>query len=343
MPAYPSRRRRSRRRTGFVNSTVDNFRNIAPKPVVEASPEEASPTETTPTVAGTTSASTVNILPTRRTQKRRARIDPDSVIGKLNDSDPLTLRPACPVLVIELFTFLARMYLRAMVHMRVIRNGISSSEMSRIISTVREFDDDTMCKLRNAIIKHRSRLTKLHVAEGGLGGTYVELVRKGQKPAEDLDYTTAGWDMPIGCEAEDEEIDEPLYTLAGNIDRSHWPKGYDRGILTQCIEYAVDTKNTRLKMSDIPMLARRQGFTMPVESGNLDRKGVDRFFASLPENWRKLRGPGMKNRITETEGVATRTRARTKAHTADIKAGDGASGAEPTGESQISDESDALS
>lgn len=126
-----------------------------------------------------------------------------------------------------------------------------------------------------------------------------------------------------------------------NIDKACWPTGYDRGILTQCIEYAVDTKNVRLKVSDIPMLARRQGFTMPVESGNLDRKGVDRFFASLPTNWRKLRGPGTKNKVTETEGVATRTRARTKA-----RAGDGAvdtSGAESMKESQSSDESDTLS
>lgn len=184
-------------------------------------------------MTGPTSASTSDILPTKRTQKRRARIDLDSVIGKLNDSDPLTLRPACPVLIMELFTFLARMYLRVKVHMRVIRNCISSSEMSKIISTVRGFDDETRRTLRNAITKHRSRLTKPPVAEGELGGTYAELVRKGQKSAEDSDCTTANWDMPFGCEAGDEEIDELLYTLAENIDRACWPQGYDRGILTQ--------------------------------------------------------------------------------------------------------------
>ena len=58
--------------------------------------------------------------------------------------------------------------------------------------------------------------------------------------------------------------DATLLELGNGIH--NWPTGADRGIVTQCIEHAVQNNDQTLMVRDIPRLAQQLGFAMPAEA-----------------------------------------------------------------------------
>lgn len=201
-----------------------------------------------------------------------------SNVGQLVRTPPgTTLAPACGVGIIEFLTWCPRWYLRSAPRLRFLRNRIHHNEMAKVVAWSHELGNAAEVRVANSIKHYNLRFAKRPVVDGGFGGPWYARCKEGNAPSLDTNRATGHWDVSSRKAA---EIDMSLLELAYTVLPDRHPSGFDAGVFSQCIQLALKMNDHTLRISDIPAMIARYSLIMPIESGNADRKAMDRFLAT---------------------------------------------------------------
>lgn len=179
--------------------------------------------------------------------------------------------------MVEICTFMPDWLMIPEVIIRMMRNGANASILAKI--ELKAID-----QLTSANLAKRCDITNKQMS---IYGKAFFRVREGQEwdityarnfgPQNDLTANT--WrnptDQPYGA--------WKLEEIFGKVPRENWPKGFDRGLFTQCLEYAAMFLRKELWTAHIAGLVKVLRLQSPAApaTGNRDQLVVSQF--SIPD------------------------------------------------------------
>lgn len=142
--------------------------------------------------------------------------------------------------------------------LRLHRNGCTSNDVIKMQLHARN-------RVSKANVRFRHQMMRAQVRDNGR--EFFNIPKFNITTHKNLltatsNYTTNNWQPR--AKMTKTLLGKPLVNLAVGV--TNMPTGQDRGLLSQCVEYAVQTGQAHLTTMDIPHIVQQQGFNLPGEA-----------------------------------------------------------------------------
>lgn len=170
--------------------------------------------------------------------------------------------------LMEICTFLPDWLIIPEVLIRVMRNGADARLLAKIeLYAIGQLDILTFDRRRNSLVKQMSNQGKPRF---GVPVDWVWSIEYAREAGPENDLTANGWRNPTN---------QPwgawkLNDIASHVPRENWPKGEDRLLFTQCLEFAALFPEKDLDTSHIPCIVQTLGLQAPAGPANENRDQV---------------------------------------------------------------------
>ncbi|KAK4505950.1 hypothetical protein PRZ48_003915 [Zasmidium cellare] len=180
--------------------------------------------------------------------------------------------------LVEICTFMPDWLLVPELLVRLMRNGADASMLAKIeLSAINKLTQPNLNKRRGS---HDARMEKHGKACFGVPENQVWNNAYAQAAGPENDLTANSWTNPTS-EAWGSWKLESIYSI---VPKENWPKGKDRLLFTQCLEYAAMFPGKDLDTAHIPWIVEKLRLGQPAlpASGNRDQAAVKRFGIADP-------------------------------------------------------------
>lgn len=179
--------------------------------------------------------------------------------------------------LVEICTFMPDWLLVPELLVRLMRNGADATMLAKIeLNAVNQLTSANLNRRRHSIAE---RMGKHGKARFGIPGDQVWNLAYAQNAGLENDLTVNSWTNPTG----EAWGSWKLVSMYSQVPRDNWPKGEDRMLFTQCMEFAAAFPAKDLDTSHIPWIVQTLKLQQPAApvNGNRDQLAVSQF--SIPD------------------------------------------------------------